>query len=112
MVGTVWEPEGKSLEPLEKTVTIELFGQTHTFKANSEVTKAQAVADLLVKEVNRIEDQQANQSSNMSKLAIVMLAALNIANDHMELKRNHSKLLHDVTDRTSNLIHTLDNRVQ
>ena len=97
---------------MEEIVTIELFGQTHTFKANSEVTKAKEVADLLVKEVSRIEDQQSNQSSNMSKLTILMLAALNIANDHMELKRNHSKLSHDVTDRTANLIHTLDNSVQ
>ena len=97
---------------MEEIVTIELFGQTHTFKADSEVTKAKEVADLLVNAVSRIEDQQSNQSSNMSKLTILMLAALNIANDHMELKRNHSQLLHDVTDRTANLIHTLDNSVQ
>jgi cell division protein ZapA (FtsZ GTPase activity inhibitor) len=97
---------------LEEIVTIELFGQTHTFKANSEVTKAKEVADLLVTEVNRVEGQHSNQSSNMSKLTILMLAALNIANDHMELKRNHSKLLHDVTDRATNLIHTLENSVQ
>ena len=97
---------------MDEIVTIELFGQTHTFKANAEVTTAKAVADLLVKEVSRIEDQQANQSSNMSKLTILMLAALNIANENMELKRNHSKLLHEVTERTTNLIHTLDNSVQ
>ena len=66
----------------------------------------------MVKEVTRVEDQQSNESSNMSKLTILMLAALNIANEHMELKRNHSKLLQDVTDRTTNLIHTLDNSVQ
>ena len=97
---------------MEEIVTIELFGQTHTFKADPEVTKAKEVADLLVKEVTRLEEQQSNQSSNMSKMTILMLAALNIANEHMELKRNHSKLLHDVTDRTANLIHTLDNSVQ
>jgi cell division protein ZapA (FtsZ GTPase activity inhibitor) len=97
---------------LEKTVTIELFGQPHTFKANSEVTKEKEVADLLVKEVARVENQQSGQSPNISKLAILMLAALNIANDHMELKRNYSKLLRDVTDRTANLIRTLDNNVQ
>ena len=97
---------------MEEIVTIELFGQTHTFKADSEVTKAKEVADLLVNEVSRIEDQQPNQSSNMSKLTILMLAALNIANDHLELKRDHSKLLHDVTDRTANLIHSLENSVQ
>ena len=97
---------------MDEIVTIELFGQTHTFKADSEVTKAKEVADLLVNEVSRIEDQQSNQSSNMSKLTILMLAALNIANENMELKRNHSKLLHEVTERTTNLIHTLDNSVQ
>jgi cell division protein ZapA (FtsZ GTPase activity inhibitor) len=97
---------------LEEIVTIELFGQTHTFKADSEVNKAKEVADLVVQEVTRIEDQQSNQSPYMSKLTILMLAALNIANDHLELKRNHSKLLHDVSDRTANLIHTLDNSVQ
>jgi cell division protein ZapA (FtsZ GTPase activity inhibitor) len=97
---------------MDEIFTIELFGQTHTFKANSEVTKAKAVADLLVEEVGKIEDQQANQSSNMSKLTILMLAALNIANDNIVLKTNHAKLLHDITDRTTDLIHTLDNRVQ
>ena len=97
---------------MEKTVTIELFGQPHTFKADSGVTKEKEVADLLVKEVARVESQHAGQSSNISKLAILMLAALNIANEHMELKRNYSKLLRDVTDRTTGLIRTLDNSVQ
>jgi len=62
--------------------------------------------------VARVENQQSGQSSNISKLAILMLAALNIANEHMELKNNYSKLLQDVTNRTSKLIHTLDNSVQ
>ena len=97
---------------MDEIVTIELFGQTHTFKANSEVTKAREVADFLVREVTRVESLQTDQSSKMSKLTILMLAALNIANEHMKLKRNHSQLLHDVTDRTANLIYTLDNRVQ
>jgi len=97
---------------LEKTVTIELFGQPHTFKANSEVTREKEVADFLVKEVAQVENQQSGQSSNVSKQAILMSAALNIANEHMELKRSYSKLLRDVTNRTSNLIRTLDNSVQ
>ena len=97
---------------MEKTVTIELFGQPHTFKADSEVIKEKEVADLLVKEVAQVENQQSGQSSNISNLAILMLAALNIANEHMELKRNYSKLLRDVTERTEGLNRTLDNSVQ
>jgi cell division protein ZapA (FtsZ GTPase activity inhibitor) len=97
---------------LEKTVTIELFGQPYTFKANSEVTKAKEVAELLVQEVARVEDQQPDQSPNISKLTILMLAALNIANEHMELKRNHSKMLREIAERTTKLIRTLDACVQ
>jgi len=97
---------------LEQIVTIELFGQKHTFKANSEVTKAEEVADFLVREVTRVESLQTDQSSKMSKLTILMLAALNIANEHIELKRDHSKLLENVSNRTANLIRTLDNSVQ
>jgi cell division protein ZapA (FtsZ GTPase activity inhibitor) len=96
---------------LEQIVNIELFGQTHTFKANSEVTKAKEVADLLAREVNRVEGQQTGQSSSMSKLTILMLAALNIANEHMKLIGNHSKLLDDISDRTAKLIRTLDDSV-
>ena len=97
---------------MEKTVTIELFGQPHTFKADSEVTKEKEVADLLVKEVARVESQHAGQSSNISKLAILMLAALNIANEQMELKRDYTELLRKVTNRSAKLIQTLDNSVQ
>ena len=97
---------------MEETVTIELFGQPHTFKANLEVAKVKEVADLLVEEVARVENQQSGQLPNISKLAILMLAALNIANEHMELKRNYTELLRDVTTRSTKLIHTLDDSVQ
>jgi len=97
---------------LEQIVTIELFGQPHTFKADSDVTKAKEVADLLVEAVARVESQQNDQLSNISRQKILILAALNIANEHMELKRNHSKLLHDVAQRTTNLIGRLNDSTQ
>ena len=97
---------------MEQIVTIELFGQPHTFKADSDVTKAKEVADLLVEAVARVESQQNELSSNISRQKILILAALNIANEHMELKRNHSKLLHDVAQRTTNLIGRLNDSTQ
>ena len=93
---------------MEQIVTIELFGQPHTFKADSDVTKAKEVADLLAEAVARVESQQNDPLSNISRQKILILAALNIANEHMELKRNHSKLLHDVAQRTTNLIGRLN----
>lgn len=97
---------------MEQIVTIELFGQPHTFKADSDVTKAKEVADLLVEAVARVESQQNDPLSNISRQKILILAALNIANEHMELKRNHSKLLHDVAQRTTNLIGRLNDSTQ
>ena len=97
---------------MEQIVTIELFGQPHTFKADSDVTRAKEVADLLVEAVARVENQQNGLSSNISRQKILILAALNIANEHMELKRNHSKLLHDVAQRTTNLIGRLNDSTQ
>ena len=97
---------------MEQLVTIELFGQPHTFKTDSDVTKAKEVADLLAEAVARVESQQSDPLSNISRQKILILAALNIANENMELKRNHSKLLHDVAQRTTKLIGTLDDSVQ
>ena len=97
---------------MEQIVTIELFGQPHTFKADSDVTKAKEVADLSEEAVSRVESQQSDPLSNLSRQKILILAALNIANEHMELKRNHSKLLHDVAQRTTNLIGRLNDSTQ
>ena len=97
---------------MEQIVTIELFGQPHTFKADSDVTKAKEVADLLAEAVARVESQQSDSLSNISRQKILILAALNIANEHMEFKRNHSKLLHDVAQRTTNLIGRLNDSTQ
>ena len=85
-------------------VTINLFGQPYTFKAESEITEAKEVAESLVKEVARVETQQSGKASDLTKLAILILAALNIANENFELKRNYSDLLQKLSKRSASLI--------
>jgi cell division protein ZapA (FtsZ GTPase activity inhibitor) len=92
---------------LEQLVTIELFGQPYTFKAQSDVSDAKEVADQLVKEVTKIETQYSSKSS-VNKLATLILAALNIANENIKLKKSHSDLLVDISKKSTNLIHRLD----
>jgi cell division protein ZapA (FtsZ GTPase activity inhibitor) len=91
---------------LEQLVTIEIFGQPYTFKAETNVTHAKEVADHLVKEVARIEKQHPSQSSG-TKLTTLLLAALNIANENVELKKSHSDLLSNISKKSANLIHVL-----
>ena len=97
---------------MEQLVKIELFGQPYTFKAESEVKNAEKVADYLVKEVSKVTAQQSRQSSNINKLAVMILTALNIANENMELKREQSIFLRDINKRSANLIRNLDAIVQ
>jgi cell division protein ZapA (FtsZ GTPase activity inhibitor) len=97
---------------LEQLVTIELFGQPYTFKAKSEVKMAKEVANLLVKEVDKVQSQQPGQSANISNLTVLMLAALNIAHENMELKGNYSKVIQDISKRSAGLIRRLDEIAQ
>jgi cell division protein ZapA (FtsZ GTPase activity inhibitor) len=97
---------------LEELVTVELFGRSYTFKAESEITMAKDVADYLIKEVSRVESQQSIKTSNISKFAILILAALNIANENMELKKKHSDFMHAISKQSSDLMRSLDAFVQ
>ncbi|MEA3280867.1 MAG: cell division protein ZapA [Thermodesulfobacteriota bacterium] len=97
---------------MEQLVTIELFGQPYTFKAESEVTEAKDVANSLAKEVERVKRQQTGQSTDFSKLTILIIAALNIANENFELKKNHSNFLQKIFRRSESLIHALDDKEQ
>jgi cell division protein ZapA (FtsZ GTPase activity inhibitor) len=97
---------------LEQLVTIELFGKPYSFKAKSEVKKAKEVADFLAKEVSRVESQQTGESSTASDLTTLMLAALNIAHQNLELENNYSKLRQDIAERSAKLIRKIDEHVQ
>jgi len=93
---------------LEQLVTIELFGKKHTFKAESDVQQAKEIAEVLVKEVSRIESQQSGKSSADANLTMLMLAALNIAHQNLELENRHLKFRQDLSERSQNLIRQLD----
>lgn len=92
---------------MEQLVKIELFGQPYTFKTESGITNAKEVADYLVKEVTKFENQHSSKSSG-TKLVILILAALNIANENIELKKKYSDLLITISKQSANLICALD----
>ncbi|MBW1744785.1 MAG: cell division protein ZapA, partial [Deltaproteobacteria bacterium] len=82
---------------MEQLVTIDFFGQSYTFKTDSEVFKAEEVADFLVKEVKKVESQHPVKTLDVTKFTILILAALNIANENFEIKRNDSEFINDIS---------------
>ena len=93
---------------MEQVVTIKLFGQPFTFKTESGVADAKEVADYLVNEVTRIEKQLSKQSTHVNKLATLALAALNIANENIMIKKDHANLIKDISKHSENIIRILN----
>lgn len=96
---------------MEQLVTIDLFGQSYTFKTDSDVFKAEEVADFLEKEVKKVESQYSVKTLDVTKFTILILAALNIANENFETKRNDSAFLNDISQRLNRIICILDENI-
>ena len=97
---------------MEQLITITLFGKPYNFRVESDILKAQEVADFLVDEVSKVESQQTHKSSEVAKVAILISAALNIANEHIELRKNHTDLLKNISEKSTSLIRVLDAHMQ
>ena len=93
---------------MEHLVTIELFGQPYTFKTQSEIGQAKEVVDFLVKEVAKIENSQLIRTASKNHVAIIVLAALNIAKEYMDLKQLQAELRHTISDRSTSIIRKLE----
>jgi len=96
---------------MEQLVTIELFGQPYTFKAQSEAVEAQKIADILVNEVANVQSNQRGEASSVTQTATLIIAALNIANKNVELKAHYEELLQDIFKRSAALISDLDAKI-
>ena len=92
----------------DNIITLELFGQQYSFKADNNVSNAKEVADLLINEVDNVKNQIMNKATKMDKFTILTLAALNISNEYISLKQTHSDLLEKISKRSASLVRTID----
>lgn len=93
---------------MDQFVTIELFGQPYTFKADIEAARAREVADFLVREVNKIQDEQDAKIPHISKLTILIIAALSMAHQILQLKKDTNEIVGHISNRCEELNHMLD----
>jgi len=93
---------------LDQHVTIEIFGHPFTFKADRDISKAKEVAAYLEEEVGKVERQLTDASVSINKRAILILAALNIANEYFEMKENQAVLLEMMAQKTTGILDSLN----
>lgn len=96
---------------MEKFVTIEILGQPFTFKTESELSEAQAVADYLKGQVNKIENQIGGQPPGINKRTVLLLTALNITGEYFALKKKHEDFIKTVSERSSQLINEVESQL-
>ena len=96
---------------MDQLLTIEVLGQPFTFKTDSKESEARAVADYVSKSVDQVRLQCAHQVPTPDKRAILILAALNIANEYFDLKKKYQEILDDINQRSVHLLNTLETQV-
>jgi cell division protein ZapA len=93
---------------LDQLVTIEILGQPFTFKTDSDVAEAREMADFVSKSVHKAADQFAGKQQHTDNRAVLVLAALNIANEYFDLKKQYQRILNDLGQRSEQLLYSLD----
>ena len=97
---------------MDEIVTIELFGEKFSFKPDGNVEDPWEVAALLKEYVHRAEEQFKYKSSNKSKLAILLVVAMDLTRELRELRKENSKLEDELNKRISSLMKKIDEGIQ
>ncbi|MEW6076265.1 MAG: cell division protein ZapA [Thermodesulfobacteriota bacterium] len=95
---------------MTEDITITLLGKRLRFTADEGVADARRVAELLTQEVHKVTARE-KQPSSMDNFAKLTQAALNIANDFVELQRRYTELEKKFTDRSNALLKSINARL-
>jgi cell division protein ZapA (FtsZ GTPase activity inhibitor) len=94
---------------LEQLITIDVFGQTYTFKADAGKTDPKLVAEFLTEAVRKIEVGQGNLSAGNSQFILLLQAALNISSEHILLRQQLTEMSHRIAQQTERLYGLIEN---
>ena len=95
---------------MSEDIIITLFGKNLKFKADEDVADAKRVAELLTREVEKVLKTE-RKSYGMDDITKLTQAALNIANDFVELQGVYAELKKTVSDRSSALLESINARL-
>ena len=97
---------------MEQLISIDVFGQTYTFKADAGKTDPRMVAEYLTEAVRKIDPGQNSRSAGGSQFVLLLQAALNITSEHVLLKQQLTEMSHRIAEQTERLHGLMENKVQ
>ncbi len=98
---------------MDEIVKIELFGEEFKFKPDAaQKINPQDVATHVKGYIEDAESVFQNKTSGKNKLAILLLAAMNLSKDFKELKLRYADLEDEVERRISSLLKKIDEGIK
>ncbi|MBF0234686.1 MAG: cell division protein ZapA [Desulfamplus sp.] len=93
---------------MDGIITIDLYGIKFRFKPENNVEKPEQIIDDLNKYISNAEKHIKDTASDRNKLAILLLAAMNLSNDFHELKLQYSRFESHIINRTELLLDKIE----
>ena len=97
---------------MDEIVVIDLFGEEFRFKPDNQVENPEQIVQYLKKYIKEAQGLFQNKTSGKNKIAILLLAAMNLSKDFHELKLQHSDLEKDIDNKISSLIEKIDKGIE
>ncbi len=97
---------------MNEIVKIDLFGEEFRFKPDDQVENPEKVAQYLKNYLKEAENMFQNKTSGKNKIAILLLAAMNVSKDFYELKVQHATLEKEIDNRLSFLLKKIDKGIE
>lgn len=100
------------VQPEESVFTVDLFGQTFRFKQDASDGNPQEILEILYREVRKIENAHRGSAVYGNKMALLIMAALNVCQEVLDLKKEIEQILKDIENHSQHVIQVLDAHIQ
>ncbi len=93
---------------MDEIIVIDIFGEEFRFKPDDQVENPEKIADNLKRYIAEAEELFRTGKSGKNKIAILLLAAMNLSKDFHELEVKYSELEKNVYAQVSSLVKKID----
>lgn len=93
---------------MDEIVTIDFFGEEFRFKADQHIENPGAVVECLEQHIAEADTLFKKSMTGRNKLAVLLLAAINLSKELEELKAKHDRFEKDVLTKISSLACKID----
>jgi len=89
---------------LKKSVQVEILGKEFAVKSDNDESYVKEIADY----VNKKMEEVLKDTRTVATVNVVLLAALNIADEYFKVKEQHKKLIGDIEGKCQRLISLIE----